>query len=110
MNRWPASITNTMIMASTLLLLGLLALVRAEEQVPLTGTTNIWEQLKAKVGGRLFEARPFAQSCFIDAMTVPDCRSVEVLSLLLVSLQILTWLSKVGVRKREYVASRKHGH
>ncbi|KAJ7146875.1 hypothetical protein C8R44DRAFT_579114, partial [Mycena epipterygia] len=48
---------------------------QAEVQVPLT-PTDIWAELSSRVGGRIFQASPFAQPCFANA-TSPECATVQ---------------------------------
>ncbi|KAJ7117994.1 hypothetical protein C8R43DRAFT_1036601 [Mycena crocata] len=66
-------------MTISLLLLALLGGAQAEDQIPLAATpTDIWKELGARVGGRLFEPTPFAQPCFVNA-TSPECALVQAL-------------------------------
>jgi hypothetical protein len=64
-------------MTIAVLLLALLAGAQAEDQVPLTTPTDIWEALSTRVGGRVFQAAPFAQPCFANASS-PECATVQV--------------------------------
>ncbi|KAJ7860888.1 FAD-binding domain-containing protein [Mycena leptocephala] len=67
-------------MTIAVLLLALLAGAQAEDQVPLTTTpTDIWEALSTRVGGRVFQAAPFAQPCFANASS-PECATVQALT------------------------------
>ncbi|KAJ6597936.1 FAD-binding domain-containing protein [Mycena sp. CBHHK59/15] len=60
-----------------LLALCAVAHAQADDQVPLAAApTDIWAALSAQVGGRLFEATPFAQPCFANA-TSPECIAIQ---------------------------------